>query len=69
MSSNYYYHNEFFAYELNGSNVTGWPKMIPSDDTSDLFIDYYSPVLTDLDEDDDLDIILGREHHLMVWDL
>ncbi|MBR9675721.1 S8 family serine peptidase [Candidatus Woesearchaeota archaeon] len=69
LSPMYYYWDDFWAYEVNASNVTGWPLLIPEDDTSDWIIWYYAAVLDDLDRDGDLEVIVAREHHLMIWDL
>ncbi|MFH1849107.1 MAG: FG-GAP-like repeat-containing protein [archaeon] len=62
--------DRLYAWHHDGSNVSGWPKIVP---TPQLEYYHYSklsnPVIADIDSDNDTDIVLGDEGYLFVWDL
>ena len=62
--------DKFFAWHHDGSNVSGGPKIIPTYTP----VGWHSgkcssPVLADIDTDGDIEVILGDESELLVWDL
>jgi len=65
------YRDELYALHHDGSFVSGWPKIIPKIDSfsGSHWIKRSSPVLADIDSDGDIEIILGDEGFLFVWDL
>ncbi|MFH1376891.1 MAG: FG-GAP-like repeat-containing protein [Candidatus Woesearchaeota archaeon] len=59
-----------YAFHHNGSIVNGWPKILPTPIINEhRAIERGTPIISDLDEDGDVDIILGYENYLFVWDL
>jgi hypothetical protein len=53
--------NKVYAWNSNGSSVSGWPKSFNGDTTGDypgLYGMFASPVLEDLDGDDTLEVIV-----------
>jgi hypothetical protein len=64
------YSDKFYAWHHDGSNVSGWPKLIPTySPVGRHSIKWSSPVLADIDKDGDIEVILGDEGELLVWDL
>jgi hypothetical protein len=64
------YSNKFHAINHDGSLVEGWPKSIPTYDPPGWrFSERYCPVLEDIDNDGFVEIILGVENSVCVWDL
>lgn len=51
--------------------LEGWPKALPPivEQGNVHFIHYYSPTLTDLDKDGDIEVVLGAEGYVTIWDL
>jgi len=63
--------NRLFAFKLDNSFASNWPRPTPklNHGESSGRVKQSTPVLTDLDEDGKLDIILGDEHSIIVWNL
>ena len=61
----------FFAFNHDGSIVDGWPKYVPNKGNLQGWRshDFSSPVISDVDSDGDVDVILGKENYLLIWDL
>ena len=51
--------------------LDGWPKALPPIIVQGNlhFIHYYSPTLTDIDKDGDIEVVLGAEGYVTIWDL
>ncbi|MFH1849105.1 MAG: C25 family cysteine peptidase [archaeon] len=65
-----YYSDRFYAWHHNGSNVSGWPKITPKPAlTGTHAVKRSAPLLKDIDSDGDIEVILGDESYLLVWDL
>ncbi|MFH1849109.1 MAG: C25 family cysteine peptidase [archaeon] len=62
--------DDLYAWHHNGSPVTGWPKILPTPGiTGQHSTKRSTPVIADIDQDDDVEVILGDEDYLLVWDL
>ncbi|RLC96135.1 MAG: hypothetical protein DRI77_08990, partial [Chloroflexi bacterium] len=59
-----------YAWGADGAALTGWPRWVPAfDGSGDHFERLSSPLLTDLDQDGDVEIAIGAESHVIVYDL
>ena len=65
---------KIYAWNMDGSNVTGWPKETPTDydgSLTNLMSTKYSypPIITDFDSDGDIEIISSIDDQILIWDL
>jgi subtilisin family serine protease len=58
-----------FAWNRNGTLLDNWPKSVPSDPDTVRYIRQCSPVLNDIDNDGDIEVVVAKEKYLFVWDL
>ncbi|NQV09388.1 S8 family serine peptidase [Candidatus Woesearchaeota archaeon] len=59
-----------YAFNSDGTAVPGWPKRFPKYSSGGRrYISIKTPVITDIDSDGDVDVVLGAEDMVYVWDL
>jgi hypothetical protein len=59
-----------YAWARDGTPVSGWPRWVPARSGSgDHFQRLASPLLTDLDQDGDVEVALGAESYVFVYDM
>jgi hypothetical protein len=59
-----------YAWHGNGTPISGWPRFVPAFDGSGTHHERLaSPVVTDLDRDGDVEVAIGAEEHVFVFDL
>jgi M6 family metalloprotease-like protein len=62
---------QIYAYDNQAKLISGWPKKIPQFVKQGYwsFYEYYSPCLVDLDNDNNVEVVLGAENEVIIWDL
>ncbi|MFP4345144.1 MAG: C25 family cysteine peptidase [Anaerolineales bacterium] len=64
------YDDQLYAWHEDGDVCADWPKVVPTFAGSGSHQAHMaSPLLTDLDRDGDLEVVLGIEEQVLVWDL
>ncbi len=59
-----------YAWGGDGGEISGWPRFVPAFDGSGAYHERLaSPVVTDLDRDGDVEVAIGAEEHVFVFDL
>lgn len=56
-----------YMYNHDGTAVSGWPRIVPDSPSGGW--SRATPVIDDIDSDGDVEIVLGDENYLLVWQL
>jgi hypothetical protein len=64
------YDDHVYAWHHDGSVVADWPRIVPRfEGSGGLFGRLSSPILEDVDQDGDIEVTIGAESKVMMWDL
>jgi PKD repeat protein len=59
-----------YAWHRDGTTVADWPRWVPAFEGSGAHLERLaSPIITDLDQDGDLEVAIGAESYVFVFDL
>ena len=63
------YDSHVYAWHHDGTGVADWPRIVPHFESGWYVERMSSPILEDVDGDGDIEVTIGAENRVMMWDL